>query len=851
MANTQNSKSIGLISSEYTNPVDAMSYKILNIFDVYRVNPSLNDDESTQIVLLFVSLYNDGLVSSEIVNRDFSVSGLKSSIIASNLKEDSKGGYLSVINVLNESLSKIINQSLDYLCFYLFEIEKELLTKYFPAIFDDVIYRIAKSQGRYTAEFNQPIELTSFINSLVELKKDAKVFNPFAGVASFGINLNGNQSYIGQEMNQKTWVIGVLRLMAYAKLANTKYENTDSIEYWPSDDQTFDLIVSNPPLNSNFGNQYKWHYPEIKTAEQFIIEKGISSLNVRGKLIAVLSNGFLFRGGAEQRLRERLIDSDLIETIISLPGGLLMHTGIPIIILVINKDKKLHDKVRIIDAQSFTITKGKREIVLDDDALSSRMNIDTDSEFVRIVSNDQIRKFDYILNVPLYFQKTYEGVKLSEIVSVISGQRNYEEQSGKFIRIRDLKEDKIDFQLETNSIEVAEIPKAALKINTSCLLVAIRWKTLKPTYFAVTNEPIFVTPDIISLRADVSKVDIAYLINELQADYISEQIDSYRIGVSVPSIRKDDLLKVIIKLPSLPEQRAKLKGITEAMAEQKKADLISFSKIHGLEKEVYEQNTHLRHTLAGPTSNLVNSLANIKSIIIDKIAPIYPEILGQKVSDDHLFSLADYLDIVERDALKISETVRQQLKVYDIFESKLLSPVDIIDFLKVFFSEKSENNSLDFTFEINFEKVSFFDDISETEINTVILASVDLLSEMFNNLIENAVKHAFSAGYKNRIDVYVMKNNVAESNPEVQILFSNTGKPFPEDFGFDDFIRKGSKSGTNAGDGYGGWYINEIIKYHKGSFDLINEKGPEGLLGTDLVTSFEINFPIIEIDEKI
>ena len=55
-------------------------------------NSTLNNDESTQIVLLFVSLYKDGLVSSEIINRDFSVSGLKSSILESTLNEDSKGG---------------------------------------------------------------------------------------------------------------------------------------------------------------------------------------------------------------------------------------------------------------------------------------------------------------------------------------------------------------------------------------------------------------------------------------------------------------------------------------------------------------------------------------------------------------------------------------------------------------------------------------------------------------------------------------------------------------------------------------------------------------------------------------
>lgn len=830
---------------EGTNPIAEIEGQLMRGFDILRAKISVDE---YYVILYLLYLKKEGILNNVATTDTFRITGNIFSNADTHVDQNDRV-FWDVYDVFSSVFTKMGDYTLRDLILLFDKIDQRVLESNFPTIFDNLLYTIIKFQGKFGGEFSQPTEITRFICRLAILNQSSKVFNPFAGLASFDVHSEIDYNYFGQEISRNTWALGTLRLMAYNRLGSSKYLNTDSIEFWPSDDQTFDLILSCPPFNMRLDNHYPFVDIDIKTAEQFLIEKGISSLNVRGKLIAVLSNGFLFRGGAEQRLRERLIDSDLIETIISLPGGLLMNTGIAIFILVINKDKNLKDKVRFIDAQKLTLPRGKKELILNDEALISIANTDQDSEFVRIISKDQIREFDYNLNVPLYFQKKYEGVKLSEIVSVISGQRNYEDLSGKFIRIRDLKEDKIDFQLETDNIEDGEIPRTALKIGTPCLLVAARWKTLKPTYFTLTNVPIFVTTDIISLSVDESKVDIAYLINELQSDYISEQIDSYRIGATVPSIRRDDLLKVIIKLPSLPEQRAKLKGITEAMAEQKKADLISFSKIHGLEKEAFEQNTHLRHSLAGPTSNLISSLAHIKSIIIDKIAPIYPEILGQKVSDDHLFSLSDYLDFVERDALKISETVRRQLKVDNIFESKLLSRIDIVEFLKVFFAEKSENYGLEFKLELAFDNESFYDEIAESKIKTVILGNVDLLSEMINNLIENAVKHAFNARNNNRIEVFVMKYNVFESNPEIKILFSNTGRPFPKDFSFEDFIRKGSKSGTHAGDGYGGWYINEIIKYHNGRFDYIDETGTEGLPDTDLATSFEINFPIIEIDE--
>jgi len=126
------------------------------------------------------------------------------------------------------------------------------------------------------------------------------------------------------------------------------------------------------------------------------------------------------------------------------------------------------------------------------------------------------------------------------------------------------------------------------------------------------------------------------------------------------------------------------------------------------------------------------------------------------------------------------------------------------------------------------------------------MGNSELLTDLMNNLIDNAVAHAFHPNWDNRIEIYLMRDNEIDKPNEVQILFSNTGNPFPENIKYSDFIKKGTKAGVNAGDGYGGWYINEIIKKHNGSFDIIDETGIEGLTNTDLATSFEINFPIYE-----
>ena len=299
---------------------------------------------------------------------------------------------------------------------HLSEIDKEFLIEKFPEIFDNVVYRISQSQGRYAGEFIQPVEITRFICALAELPKKASVFNPFAGLASFGVYLDQGQEYFGQELNLKTWILGALRILAYKRPGTSNFVCDDSILHWPAPSKKFDLIVANPPLGMRLGNQYREAEPEIRTIEQFLLEKGVQSLNPDGKLIALLPQGILFRGMHEQRLREYLVDRDLIDTIVSLPGGLLLNTGIPLVIIVLSKAKKMPGKVRFVDAKRYVKVKGPREKVLNDYALNSILHATNQShDVISIVNNEQIRANNFNLSVPRYFQKEIEGVKLGEV----------------------------------------------------------------------------------------------------------------------------------------------------------------------------------------------------------------------------------------------------------------------------------------------------------------------------------------------------------------------------------------------------------------------------------------------------
>ncbi len=576
------------------SPVEDIESAFWSMFDILRGKMDMSE---SYILLLYLSLYKDDLLSKVYTYIDGDIAPELAQRYAreyadklpENKKELSKS-YDSIIQGFIHSFNDIDEPEIFEIVEKLEEIDREILSEYFPEVFDSILYKIVQSQGRYSGEFIQPVELTRLICSLSDMPEQSSVYNPFAGLGSFGVFLDQSQDYFGQELNRKTWALGALRLMAYSRPVLSKYVCDDSIAHWP-ENQKFDLILANPPFGVPLKQRDQIQKSGIRTYEQFLIEKGISSLKSNGKLIAVLPTGVLFRGGNDLRLREILIENDLIDTIISFPGGVLLNTGIPFIVLVLDKAKKLPGEVRIIEAKRFIKPDGIRGKVINDYAINSLVKTDKESDFIKIVSNDQVRENKYNLNVAKYFQIEIEGVKLSDILEVFKGSRTDLPERGKLIRIRDLKDDKLDYKLDIAHIELSELNKKYFHgIDESCLLIAKRWKTLKPTYFEFNGDPIYCSDDIFSFKVNKSIANFGYLINELHADYVKKQLDSIRLGYTIPYIHVKDFLNIKIQLPTLNEQTAKVQGVNEISDYFKQIINFNFKNINDFKLDKYYLN---------------------------------------------------------------------------------------------------------------------------------------------------------------------------------------------------------------------------------------------------------------------
>ncbi|MCX6265752.1 MAG: N-6 DNA methylase [Bacteroidetes bacterium] len=808
------------IQVEGVNPIESITDKMWSVFDILRNEPITPEDY--HLVLFLLSIYKDGYFDGNIFLTRIKIRNIENRLHDYTAKNYAQ--YAEIYEAFEPSLHRLSENGLQAIIQLLLSIDITSLKSNFSDIFDNILYRIAKSQSRFGGEFLQPSELTRFICCLADLSERSTIFNPFAGVASFGVFLEKGQFYFGQEINFKTWAIGTLRILAYNRSNSCQFVKDDSILNWPDNNQKFDFILSNPPYGLRLSNNYRDMFPDYTTAEQFLIEKGISSLSSEGKLIAVLPNGFLFKSGREQQLRVHLVEADLIEAIISLPGGYVLNTGVPLIILLLNKAKANPGLVKFIDARKFFDSKGAGEMILDYRALYSEVKSELESDSLRMVTTRKIRDFEFNLNVPRYFQKRFKGVKLSKILEYIRGKRASNIEFGKLIRIRNLKDDKFEYYLDENSVENSELNRPYFRlIDETCLLLSIRWRILKPTIFKFEGTPILLSNDILAFKVNESLVNVSYLINELHSNYVQEQLESYRLGEPIPYIRRNDLLEIKVKLPSLKEQTAKVEGLEELSNNIKSLQQERNALAHGSSSLRFDEFASLKHTLGRPRQNILDWSDNLLHFLGNRTAEFQK--LNMAFEKFYEIDIISALNEIKRDVNFMSEILEKGENglIVNEYPLQLVSLSDINALTNHLTHDR-------FNFKLTRLPIK-----GEKLKERGIECNPTLLKTLIDNILTNANKHAFSN--KDTANEVLIELIVIEDLLILEI--KNNGQPFPKHFDKEKFISKYTTVNPVAGSGLGGYDINRIAEY-------FNNPGWELILNDDPIypVKFKFHFQI-------
>ncbi|WP_338357520.1 N-6 DNA methylase [Yeosuana marina] len=777
------------------------------------------------VYLFLLSAYYDGIIKKRLLNlgsenNDFVFEAINSSPKYSELAD----AYFPIINRLSK------NKKLGTLLYQLTLLNLEIPEHNFNEVFDNLLYRIADAQGKYSGEFLLPNEISKFIMDLAEVPNGANVFNPFAGLASFALHLTNKQHYYGQEISQSTWALGKLRLMRQQGNIDVDYRVEDSIHNWP-DSNPFDLVLANPPFNFKIDKwlaDYDYNRSRM-TAEQYVLKKGLESINDDGKVICLVSQGTLFRAGAEGRYRQQLIEQGLIDTVISLPGGLLKHTGIAISILILTKNKNNSSEIRFVDGKEFVINKGKKDKRLDNHKLFNYLKSINNHEFVRKVNIKIIEENNFNLNVQRYFLDEFEGVPLKHVVKIAKGLLTKENGLGKLIKISNLKDDDIAYKLNINEIEDRVLPAIARKIESTCVLVSVRWKSLKPTLFEYSGTPIYTGNDILALEVqnENTEIDLNYLTTELRSSRVNDQFTAYQNTGAIPFIKKSDLLEVKIIVPSIEEQKGKIKGLLEYANKLKILQKERNAIVHGQQLTSFDEFASLKHSLGAPRQNILSNSKSLIRFFESNNSPAFEEV-KRSYEDRYKTKLIEDLSKIKEDINHISIILEKGEKglLLENYELKPISVQDINQLLKGFKSTQEK-------FTLHFEKVS-----KEEMKGKAIIANTTLLQILIDNVISNAIKHAFND--KKALNLMVIDLKVTENVMQLEI--KNNGNPFPDNYNKKKFVAKFSTANPNKGTGLGGYDINRIAKYFSNpDWELeLNSSDP-------FPVSFKFNFPVIPL----
>jgi type I restriction enzyme M protein len=172
--------------------IEAFKSKIWSMFDILRIENITS--ESYHVLLFILSAYKDGLFDKEILKEP---QNLNQRLIDKlhSIDSDLANQYYSILISFEPTILQLSERGLRKIISQIIEFDSAILKDHFPVVFDNILYQIAQSQGKSGGEYIQPIELTNLICDIADLQPESRIFNPFAGLASFGLCFEKSQYY--------------------------------------------------------------------------------------------------------------------------------------------------------------------------------------------------------------------------------------------------------------------------------------------------------------------------------------------------------------------------------------------------------------------------------------------------------------------------------------------------------------------------------------------------------------------------------------------------------------------------------------------------------------------------------
>jgi len=287
----------------------------------------------------------------------------------------------------------------------------------------------ASSAGKSGGEFFTPQEVGELLARIVIMDKTSvnKVYDPACGSGGLLLKFakilgkeNVREGFFGQEINLTTYNLARINMFLHnINYNNFSIERGDTLihpAHW--NDEPFDAIVSNPPYSIKWAgksnpiliNDERFApagilAPESKADLAFTMHM-LSWLSPKGTAAIVEFPGVLYRGGAEQKIRQYMIDNNFVDTVIQLPPDLFFGTSIATCILVLKKNKSDNNILFVDASEEFIRNTNKNK--LSDENINNIVGLLKDRKSVEnksyLATYDEVKDNDYNISVNSYLK---------------------------------------------------------------------------------------------------------------------------------------------------------------------------------------------------------------------------------------------------------------------------------------------------------------------------------------------------------------------------------------------------------------------------------------------------------------
>ncbi|EJS03869.1 type I restriction-modification system subunit M [Bacillus cereus] len=310
----------------------------------------------------------------------------------------------------------------------------------------------ASDAGKKGGEFYTPSEVSELLARLVKPEENDRIYDPTCGSGSLLIKVaeqvpSKKIAIYGQERNGATHSLALMNMYLHG-IDDAKIEWGDTLanplHLEEGKLMKFQAIVANPPFSLDkwtmgFAGEgtndkkfkmeasldpfrrFEWGVPPSSKGDYAFVQHMLYSLAENGRMATILPHGVLFRGASEGKIRQQIIDMNLLDAVIGLPEGLFFGTGIPACIMVLKKDRKRKDVLFIDASGEEHFEKGKNQNKLREQDIEKIVETvekwETIDKYSYVASLDEIKENEYNLNIPRYVD-TYEEEELVDMAKV-------------------------------------------------------------------------------------------------------------------------------------------------------------------------------------------------------------------------------------------------------------------------------------------------------------------------------------------------------------------------------------------------------------------------------------------------